>query len=314
MEESIKVYFMGSGEIAVPVLKALNKSGKLKLQGVATQPDRAKGRKKVLQSTPVANFAENNNINLKKTSSVNEKSFVDFLKELAPDIILVFSFGQILKSEILNIPSVACVNIHASVLPKYRGASPVAAAILNRDTESGITYMKMDEGLDTGPMYRIEKCPVNSYSSAELEEKLASMASEDIEQVLMDISNGLKPEAQDESKASYAGLLRKSDGLISWNDSAKDIEAKVRAFYSWPGAFFRLDSLFGKPFRVQLFEAEVFDMQGKPGEVIAADKKKWIIACGDKALELKKIKPQGKSEMTGAEFLRGRKIREGAVL
>ena len=311
VHNNIKVYFIGAGLISVKPFEILMQSKNIDLLGAATQPDKPSGRKRIPMPTPLGQFALDHDFNIDKPQSVNSPDFILYLKKLNPDIIIVASFGQILKKEFLAIPKISCVNLHASILPKYRGASPITQVILDKCDTTGVSFMKMDEGLDTGPVYCISTCPINNYNALQLELTLAQIAADNIIKVLENIfNNQLKPIPQDNSIASYAGKIKKSDGLIDWNQSAENISAKIRAYYPWPGAFFKLQTP-KKQITLTITQAIVFNESitesYNPGTTVFADKKRWVIACGDNSfLELCKLKPEGKKEMTGPEFVRGR--------
>jgi len=315
MGDALKVYFLGAGVISVPVLQAVYDSDKIDLVGIGTQPDRLAGRKKVLLPTPVGAWAQENEIEIDKPESVNSREYLDKLKALDPDFILVISFGQLLKEEILNLPKVSCVNIHASLLPKLRGASPIIASLLNGCEKTGVAFMKMDKGLDTGPVYKMFEHVISDTERCdELELNLGNLSAGHVVDTLEKIADKeLEPIAQDDSQSTYTGKVKKSDGVIVWSKSAASIISKVRAYYPWPGATFRYERKKG-PVVIRITEAEIVDIQGQPGEVLVADKNEWIIACGEKAIKLNKIVPQGKSEMGGADFLRGCQIPVGTVI
>ena len=306
--DKIKVYYLGSGDIAVAPLAKLYSSEKIDLVGIGTQPDRPAGRKKVMTPTPVGIWCDSQDIKIDKPANVNASEFLAKLADLAPDVILVVSFGQLLKKEILDLPKIACVNIHASLLPKYRGASPIAAALFNEDKETGLTIMKMDEGLDTGPEYCKFVYEIGNEKADELESKLSELGANHIEETLIEIVTGvLKPIPQKSEGASYAGKIKKSDGIIDWNNPASKIIAQIRAFHPWPGAFF---TYYGskQPMKLTITSAEVIPDNDDlmPGKTILADKTGWIIKCGKDALSITTIKPAGKAEMTASEFVRGR--------
>ena len=312
----VRIYFLGSGEIAVPVIDRIYRSDKFELSGICTQCDRPAGRAKALLPTPVGVWAEKNNIAATKPLSVNDPAFISKLKDLNPDIILVISYGQILKEDFLKIPKISCVNAHASLLPKYRGASPITAAILNADRETGVCFMKMEKGLDNGAVYKEIKISLHGDEYADsLELELGKLAAKNVEEVLYDIFSGkIHPKEQDHSKASYVGKIKKNDGNINWNMSAVEIERKIRAFYPWPGVYFNINTPKG-PKKINITNGKVVnDLTGRPGEVIKADKTGWIISCGSGALKIVKLIPEGKKEMAGEDFLLGTKIDAGSFV
>jgi len=315
MSEKLKVYFLGAGMISVPVLDEVYKSDQIEVVGIGTQPDRLAGRKKQLVPTPVGAWAAENGVEIDKPESVNDSEYLDKLRALDPDFILVISFGQLLKTEIINLPKIKCVNIHASLLPELRGASPIMAALLNQCEKTGVTFMEIDEGLDTGPAYKMFEHVISDTERCdELEMNLGKIGAENVVETLQKIASGeLLAVAQDDSKSTYAGKVRKNDGVIDWSVSAKELIAKIRAYYPWPGATFRYERKKGAVV-IRITEAEIVDMTGRPGEVLVAGKKEWVIACGESAIRLNKIVPQGKKEMGGADFLRGCQIPEGTIL
>jgi methionyl-tRNA formyltransferase len=303
-----KVFFLGSGHIAVPPLAKLFNSEKIDLIGVATQEDRPAGRKRNLMPTPVGLWAAENGVEIEKTASVNSVEFIKKLRTLKPDIIFVLSFGQILKKEILELPSIAPVNLHASLLPLYRGASPIAAALLNNDKVTGLTFMKMDEGLDTGDEYCRFEYIIRDEKADKLEMALADLAADHIEDVLAKIANNEYPLIpQNNEKATYAGKIKKAAGVLNWNESAEKIVAKIRAYHPWPGVSFTYQTP-KRPIKITITDAEALPglSEMKPGEKIKANKSGWEIATGEGVLSIKCLKPEGKGEMTAAEFVRGR--------
>ncbi len=318
----LRVYFLGSGDIAVPTLAALLANSKIQFVGCGTQPDRPQGRKRKLTATAVGQYAAAHGIEADKPDSVNTADFRRRLASLQPDLILVFAFGQILTEALLDLPPLGCINIHASLLPRYRGASPVHAAILAGDKETGITIMKMTKGLDSGPVYDQRRLALNgSEDAGTLSEKLGQLAADHVCDILTAIAAGaLAPQPQDEALASLARKLRKKDGLIDWTESATQIERKVRAFRPWPGAWCRLARDTRKrskrAMKITITDAAVApDPETHPaGTVIQADKHGWSVACGEDALEIRKLIPEGKREMSGTDFIRGFPIKLGTSL
>ena len=316
MIDKIRIYFMGAGKIAVPVLKALAGDENIDLLGIGTQVDRHAGRRKKRRPTPVGQFAAGNKLETDKIESVKDPLFMDKMRSLNLDFIVVVSFGQILRQELLDIPGFCCLNVHASILPEYRGASPISTAILNGDADSGVTFMKMDKGLDTGDVYKIFKMPLqgNEYADS-LENELGNLAAENIVKTLEQIKSGqLSPRKQDENQATLSGKVKKNDGEINWCLPAKKIEATVRAYYPWPGAYFTLHGKKGQV-KLNIIEARcVENISGGAGEILQADKKALLIACGEGALEILKLIPQGKKEMSGPAFLNGYPLSAGTKI
>ena len=312
----IRLYFLGSGEIAVPVIDRICKSDRFELLGVCTQVDRPAGRNKVLLPTPIGLWAQKNNIVPDKPFSVNDSAFISKMKSLSPDIILVISFGQILKEDFLRIPKISCVNVHVSLLPKYRGASPITAAILNGDGESGVCFMKMEKGLDNGAVYKEVKMPLHGNEYADkLGLDLGYLAAENVEKTLYDIFSGkICTKEQNHAESSYAGKVKKEDGNIDWSLTSEEIERKIRAFYPWPGAFFYVNTPKGLK-KINITCGNVInDLTGRAGEVIKADKAGLIISCGRGALKIVRLIPEGKKEMAGEDFLLGTRIEPGSFV
>ena len=316
MNISPKIYFLGSGDIAVPILKALAEDDRINLIGSGTQTDRPAGRNKKLTPTAVGIFADANGIKAERIPSVNDSEFIAGLRTAEPDIILVVSFGQLLKEEILNLPRAACVNVHASLLPKYRGASPIISAIRDGVTVTGNTFMKMDKGLDTGGIYCYQHYTMTgNETGGSLEQTLGELAAREAVDIMLKIASGeMKDKAQDHSAATVTRKIRKSDGLIDWTLPANEIAAAVRAYNPWPGVNFEVKRN-DKPIRLRLAAANVNNnLQGLPGETIRADKKNWTIACGKDALDLQTVVPAGKNEMPGPAFLNGCPQPTGTIL
>lgn len=314
----IRVYFLGSGGIGLPAFDSLTDAPDIDVVGVGTRPDRPAGRRRIAHSTPVAKAAARRGISPDKPSSVNAANFLSHLQNLALDIIVLMAFGQILKPEILSLPPYGCLNIHASLLPRHRGASPIQAAIVAGDTESGISFMNMNKGLDTGPVY--EEHPVSlapDETASSLEIKLAEIAAENVCNVVRSVvCDGVQPRPQDHRRATLAPKLKKSDGQINWREPADLIERKIRAFTPWPRAYFFIKTG-RKERRIQVVKA-IADAQkpvaSKPGQILQADKHDWVIACGAGCLHLQRIIPSGKKEMTASEFLRGTQLQVGNVV
>ncbi len=307
MPEKIRIYFLGSGAIAVPVLRRLAVSEDVALLGVGTQMDRPAGRGGRLTPTPVGTAGEALGLTVDRIPRVNEEAFLERLRQLTPHFLLVVSFGQLLKAPLLALPSLGCVNIHASLLPRYRGASPVVSVIRNGETRTGVSFMKMECGLDTGPVY--ESFPVELVGNERadrLERQLGEMAAETVLPVLRGIMDGrLRPTAQDHEAATFCSKIRKADGRIDWRRPAREIEAMTRAYAPWPGASFTLRTG-GREFPVTVVSAAVHpELSGAPGAVLRRDKHAWIVGCGEGALELLTVSAPGKREMAATAFLNG---------
>ncbi len=311
----IRLYFLGSGEIAVPVLKAISASGIIDLVGIGTQKDQPAGRHMMLHETPVGRFAPETGAPLDKIDNLNTPENLAYLCGLNLDIILVVSFGQLLREAVLHLPKFGCMNIHSSLLPRFRGASPITNAILHRDNETGITFMQMDKGLDTGGIYCSYRYPLigNEYTD-DLEKALGRFAAEHVVEVVdRTVSGKMKPVPQNNHEVVITRKIKKHDGAIDWNMSAEEVEARVRAYHPWPGAYF-VAEVPGRRSVIKVTAARVCNLHGTPGEVLQADRHGWIIACRTGALQLIRIVPQGRKEMGSTDFLNGFKLAAGTTV
>jgi methionyl-tRNA formyltransferase len=298
----MRLLFMGSPEFALPTLKALDQQ--FNVIGVFTQPDRKAGRGRRLQSPPVKELAEKLGIPVYQPSSLKKLETQDLIKELAPDAIIVTAYGKILPNEILTIPTIACVNIHASLLPRWRGAAPIQASILAGDEITGVSIMRMDSGLDTGPIYQQASIKIfPDETSGELSKRLAMLGAETLMKVLPAIfKNKLKEQAQDDSIATYAPMLKKSDGLLIFSHPAISLARQVRAYEPWPSSFF-----IWKGSRIVVREAEaVIAGDYPPGKCLEYNRLP-AIASDPGILVLHTIQPAGKRAMPGDTFLNGAK-------
>ncbi len=300
----VKVYFLGSGAFAVPFLDALSRSEKIDLTGVGTQPDKPSGRKRIPKATPLGAFADAMGIPCMRIPSVSSDDFMNVMEELQPELLVVVSFGQILRERLLNFPKFGCLNVHSSVLPKYRGASPLATAILNGDRISGVTFMKMEKGLDTGPIYSTMTMSMPpAINTQTLEIALSELGSRNIAGIITEIANGMCPVPQDEQEATLTRKIHKTDGSVKWDEPAELIERKVRAYYPWPASTFRIMGKNGIQL-VKITEARVTEGSGVSGTTLSTDNR-WIVACGTGALEILKLIPEGSREMKASDFIRG---------
>lgn len=306
---AVRVYFLGSGRLGTPILGALYESPLVELVGIGTQPDRPSGRHRHLSPTPLGEAAELLGLRPNKPADINAEEFINHLAKLSPDLLVVVSFGQILRQSLLVIPAKGCLNVHASLLPSYRGASPIQAAILAGDEETGVSFMAMDPGLDTGPVYHQVRVPLEgSDTAASLEERLAEEASRHIVDVVADVClKGLQPVPQDDSKATYARKIKKHQGLIDWRQQAAVLARQVRAFQPWPGSSLFVPGRNGLR-RIQVTQASAVGSATHgfgPGEVVQADKHGWTIACGRGFLNVLRVVPEGRPEMAADDYLRG---------
>jgi methionyl-tRNA formyltransferase len=309
----MRVIFMGTDKFAVPALEALINS-EVELVCVITQPDRPKGRSLKLAFSPVKEVAIRNNLTVHQPNRVREKEFVDqVLKPLKPDVIVVAAFGQILPKAILDLPPYGCINIHPSLLPKFRGAAPIRRAIMEGEKETGVTIMFMAEGEDTGDIILQEKMGIDSSDSAEtLSQKLAHLSARLILNTLRLAQNGTIPrQPQNQSKASYAPKLRKEDGLIDWKKSAFEIHNLIRGTTPWPGAY----TSFGEAIQVKIWESQILESSHPsacPGTIVnILPDKGIVVATGDNDLAITTVQPASKSRMTARDFVNGYRIKAG---
>ncbi len=306
-EATIRVLFMGTPDFAVPSLRALTEQANagLAVAGVITRPDKPVGRKQQVAFSPVKQFALEHDIPVYQPGPLRRPEALALLGDLAPDLIVVAAFGQILPSEALALPPHGCLNVHASLLPRWRGASPINAAILAGDDETGVTIMLMDAGLDTGPTLAQRATPIGSDETAgELSDRLALLGAELlIETVPRWLAGVLTPEPQDESQATMTRLLQKSDGLLDWQRPADELARQTRAYTPWPGAF---TTWKGRTLKVLRARAIPFETDLPPGAcfVSGADSSLEVI-CGEGALALEVIQLEGKRAMSAAEVVRG---------
>ena len=306
----MRIVFIGTGEIGVPTLRALLNS-EHEVVAVVTQPDKPVGREQRIEPPPIKKDDERQFQTpssagkpplLSSSTGENQRSTGHRRDpRLTPDVIVVVAYGQILPRDVLEIPRLACLNLHASLLPRWRGAAPIQAAIAAGDCETGITVMYMDEGLDTGDILlqrSVEILPNDTGGS--LHDRLAQIAPEALLESLRLLAAGNAPRIpQDNARATYAPKLKREHGQIDWSESAEAIERKIRAYNPWPGAFMKVDRQ-----NLKVFSASVVDLNGQPGEILRSDKD-LIVAAGKGALSLAEVQLEGKRRMSAAEFLRG---------
>jgi methionyl-tRNA formyltransferase len=296
----MRIVFIGTGEIGVPALRVLLKS-EHEIVGVVTQPDKPVGRVQLIEPPPIKNALSNTKIPLLQPARIKQPQAIEEIRALKPDVIVVVAYGQILPRGVLEIPKIACLNLHASLLPRWRGAAPIQASIAAGDRETGITVMYMDEGLDTGDILlrrAIEILPADTGGS--LHDRLAKIAPDALLESLESLGKGSAPRIpQDNALATYAPKLKREDGQVDWSEPAVVIERKIRAFDPWPGAFMKIAGR-----NLKIFSAVVVHLHGKPGEILR-DKKELVVAAGEGAVSLGDVQLEGKRRMAAAEFLRG---------
>ena len=303
----MRIIFIGTGEIGVPTLRALLNS-EHEVVGVVTQPDKPVGRGQQIEAAPIKkallNAARGGRalpFAILQPAKIRHQPAIEEIRALKPDVIVVIAYGQILPRDVLEIPRLTSLNVHASLLPRWRGAAPIQAAIAAGDRETGVTVMYMDEGLDTGDVLLQRRVNIQpGETGGSLHDRLARIASEALLESLRLLAAGNASRTrQDNARATYAPKLKREHGQIDWSESADAIERKIRAFNPWPGAFMKIDDR-----NLKVFSASVVHLNGKPGQILRRDED-LIIATGDEAVSLGEVQLEGKRRMSAAEFLRG---------
>jgi len=305
----MRIVFMGTAELACASLRMLvNERVSLDAEVVAvvTQPDRPKGRDLKLQPSFVKQTALELGLPVLQPDRARSEPFLAELRALAPDLIVVVAYGQILPPTILDLPRHGCLNVHTSILPKHRGAAPIQWAIANGDAETGVTIMKMDAGLDTGPILAIETTPISATDAAPgLHDRLAQLGATLLTRIIPDYSTGrLVPRPQPTEGASYARKITKEDGSLNWTQPARVLWNHHRAFTPWPGSYTFLPGA-DKNRLLKVSRMELVQAAGQSGEILAADKSGIVVGCGDGALRLLEVQREGARRVTAAEFLAG---------
>ena len=306
----MKIIFMGTPDFAAASLEALIAS-RHEIQAVVTQPDKPKGRKGELTPSPVKVVAEGKGIKVYQPLKVRDEEFVKTLRAYNPDVIVVVAFGQIIPLSILKMPKYGCVNIHGSLLPKYRGAAPIQWAVLDGEKETGITTILMDEGIDTGDILLKKTIKIDTdETSGSLFDKLMALGAETILETLDELEKGnLTPTKQGESPTAYAKMLTKAMGLIVFTKPAKELDCFVRGMDPWPSAYTLLS---GKT--LKLWKVRAVEGSGKAGSVIDIGKESFTIACGEGAIEVLEVQLEGKKRMSAGDFLKGSTLNIGQEL
>lgn len=310
---SLRIVFMGTPDIACATLQALATAPDCEVVGVVAQPDKPRGRDLKLQPPPVKELALRLGVPVLQPPRARDEAFIGQLRELRPDLIAVLAYGQILPQAILDLPQHGCLNVHTSLLPRWRGAAPIQWAILEGDAETGATIMRMDAGLDTGGIVATCATPLAPDDNAQtVHDRLAVLGAELLVRTLPRyISGELPPRPQPAEGVTYARKLTKEDGRLDWSQPARVLHNRLRAFTPWPGAFTFLPAQ-PRPLLLKVWRAEVAragDVQSppaaQPGRVLSADKSGLVIACGEGALRLLEVQKEGSRRMTTAEFLAG---------
>ena len=305
----MRIVFMGTPDFAVPSLQALIDAGH-DVCAVYTQPDKPQGRKQILTAPPVKTLALEHDIPVFQPNTLKNEDEQARLRELAPEVIIVVAYGKLLPKAVLDIPPHGCINVHGSLLPRWRGAAPIQWAVIAGDEMAGVTTMQMAEGLDTGDMLLTYETKVGEKETAgELFDRLAQSGAELLTQTLVKLDE-ITPRPQDEAQSCYAHMLDKQMAVIDWSKSAHEIDCLIRGLNPWPSA---LTTLSGE--RLKVFAAEKANGNGEPGTVLEADPKKGLtVACGEGALGLTEIQLVGGKRMKATDFLRGHAIEVGTKL
>jgi len=310
--QPLRIIFAGTPDFAARHLQALIQS-EHQIVGVYSQPDRPAGRGKKLKASEVKELALEHNLPVFQPQSLKNDEALAELTSLNADIMIVVAYGLILPKAILEAPRLGCLNVHGSILPRWRGAAPIQRAIWAGDKQTGVTIMQMDEGLDTGDMLHISRCPISTTeTSASLYTKLAELGPDALIETINKLANGeITPEPQNDELANYAKKLSKEEADIDWSMSALQIERNIRSFNPWPMCFTQMGGQ-----TVKIHQAQVMLQSGVPGQILSSDKNGVVVACGEHALCITQLQPQGKKPMAINDFLNGRSdwVTPGTIL
>ncbi len=307
----MKILFMGTPDFAACVLDELVKTDH-EIVGAVSQPDKPKGRGHKLMPTDVKLKAEEHGIEVFQPTTLKNRAFYETLERLAPDMIVVAAYGKILPDYIIDYPRYGCINVHASLLPKYRGAAPIQWAVINGEDKTGVTIMRMNYGLDTGDIISVAETPIGEYeTSGELFDRLAVIGAKLLVGTIDSIEAGTAVyRKQNDENATYASMISRETAMIDWTMSASEISKLICGMNPYPGA---ITSYEGNT--VKIYEAEITDADGSPGEILGVVKKKGIlVACGEKGLYLRSVQFAGSKRMNAEDYARGHEIKEGVIL
>ena len=308
---SKRIVFFGTAGLAVASLDALAVHPEFQILAVVTQPDKPRGRDLLQQPSPVKAAALRHGLQVLQPKRARDETFVHELRQLAPELIVVVAYGQILPQPLLDIPNYGSLNVHTSLLPRHRGAAPIQWAILSGDSETGVTIMKMDVGLDTGPILTTRSTPIFNVDTAQtLHDRLAKMGAELLVETIPPwVTGKIMPKPQPEG-ATYARKIEKADGLINWDESAREVWRKIRAFTPWPGAFTFLTSGAQKRL-LKIWEATPSDQPGTPGTILSVSRDGITVAAGSGSLLITSLQLEAKKRMAAREFLAGNPLSAG---
>jgi methionyl-tRNA formyltransferase len=320
----LRIIFMGTAELSCASLEKLAADGQFQVGAVITQPDKPQGRNLKLTPSPVKVLAEKLSLPVLQPARARDEKFIGALRELKPDVIVVVAYGQILPPAILDLPRYGCLNVHPSLLPKYRGAAPIQWAIADGDPETGVAIMKMDAGLDTGPVLSLRRTPIRPTDDSQiLHDRLAQLGAELlVETICHYVAGEILPQPQPAAGATYAAKIKKEDGRIDWPSPAEKIWNRLRAFTPWPGAFTFLPgptsapagAAAARPQLLKIWRAEVCARSGAAGTVLAADQTGMVVGCGHNALRILELQREGGKRLTAGQFLAGCPLPAGVKL
>lgn len=308
MQSPLRIVFMGTSSFAVPSLKALQHDKRFTVTLVITQPDRPAGRHADLQASPIKETALSSNLPILQPESIKDPSIIERLKQEQADVFVVASYGQIIPQTVLDIPKLGCINVHGSLLPKYRGASPIHAAIKNGDKMTGVTIMLMDAKLDHGPILKTAESPIELSDTWEsLHAKLADLGAKILTETIIDLAEKrLEPQTQDHTQATKTGILSREDGKIDWSQSAEQIECHIRAYHPWPGTFTLTSNG-----RLKILKARIGSSNNNSdiGTLLEEQSQPKVVCGHNSSLILEQVQPEGKPVMSGKDFLNGLRSR-----
>jgi len=302
----LRIIFMGTADLSCASLEKISSDKNFSVLAVVTQPDKPKGRDLKLTPSSVKILAEKLNLPVLQPLKARDEQFIAELRALKPDLIVVVAYGQILPQTILDLPQFGCLNVHTSLLPKYRGAAPIQWAIADGEPETGVTIMKMDAGLDTGAILSTRRTPILATDDSQvLHDRLAQLGAELLAEIIPNyVAGKITPQPQPAERSTYAAKIKKEDGRIDWNLPAKQIWNRLRAFTPWPGAFTFLKSE-PKPQLLKIWKVEVVEQTGIAGTILAVDKTGIVVGCGTNALRILELQREGGRRMSAADFLVG---------
>jgi methionyl-tRNA formyltransferase len=308
----LRIIFMGTAELSCASLEHLARDARFAVVAVVTQPDKPRGRDLKLQPPPVKTLAEKFQLPVLQPRRARDEVFIAELRGWNPELIVVVAYGQILPPAILELPKFGCINVHTSLLPKYRGAAPIQRAIADGEAGTGVTIMQMDAGLDTGPVLSTRRTPILPADDAQtLHDRLAQLGAELLVETIPDfVAGNISPQPQPAAGFTYAAKIKKEEGQIEWGRPAVEIWNRLRAFTPWPGAFTFLPAE-PRPHLLKIWKAEVVEKSGAPGVILSADKTGIVVGCGRGALRILELQREGGRRMNTAEFLAGHRLHGG---